>query len=104
MKGIVNVSKVMISCALLLGVGVAYSESTESSHNSTSAATLSKHFTIKKSNGNSRSLPKKLKYTKRVKKGVGYVTYSGYLTRVSYKKSGGKYIGTYSGTLKGRWS
>ncbi|WP_413220974.1 hypothetical protein [Staphylococcus aureus] len=46
MKGIVNVSKVMISCALLLGVGVAYSESTESSHNSTSAATLSKHFTI----------------------------------------------------------
>lgn len=36
MKGIVNVSKVMISCALLLGVGVAYSESTESSHNSTS--------------------------------------------------------------------
>ena len=59
-----------------------------------------KHFSTTKSAKSKKSLPAKVKYTKRVKQGVGHVTYSGYLKKKSVKKSGGKYVATYSGTLK----
>lgn len=104
MKSISSLSKVVIASALVLGVGSVYSETQGASHHSVSAKTLSKHFSVKKSAKSKKSLPKKIKYTKRVKEGAGHVTYSGYLTKKSVKKSGGKYVATYSGTLKGRWS
>lgn len=33
-----------------------------------------------------------------------HITYSGTLKRKSIKKSGNKYVATYSGTLNGHWS
>ena len=105
MKLVSSVSKVLIASALVLGVGSVYSEANnETSHNSVSAKALSKKFSVKKSAKSKKSLPAKIKYTKRVKEGVGHVTYSGYLKKKSAKKSGSKYVGTYSGTLKGHWS
>ncbi|HHA6632310.1 TPA: hypothetical protein ACONF0_002665 [Staphylococcus aureus] len=104
MKIVSSVSKVLIASALVLGVGATYSNLDNGAEQSVSAKTLSKHFSTTKSAKSKKSLPAKVKYTKRVKQGVGHVTYSGYLKKKSVKKSGGKYVATYSGTLKGHWS
>lgn len=104
MKIISGLSKVVIASALVLGVGSTVSHVDNNSSHSVDAKTLSKHFTVKKSAKSKKSLPGKIKYSKRVKQGAGHVTYSGYLSKKSVKKSGGKYVATYSGTLKGHWS
>lgn len=72
--------------------------------NTVEAATLSKSFTITKSASSASALPAKVYYSKRVKEGIGYVTYSGYLYKTSSYSGGGQYFATYSGTLSGVWS
>ncbi|WP_353462835.1 hypothetical protein PYH58_13120 [Mammaliicoccus sciuri] len=66
--------------------------------------TLSKYFTTTKSAPASSALPSKIYYSQRLKVGVGYVTYKGYLYKTGVKRVHNKYVGTYSGNLPGRWS
>ena len=99
-------SKIILASALVLGIVSVYTQVDSGSHSqhSASAKTLSKHFTTTKTAKSKKSLPSKVKYTKRVKEGVGHVTYSGYLKKKSVKKSGKKYVAKYSGTISGHWS
>ena len=107
-----KVSKIVLTSALLLGVSGTYASLDTHSHNfsnstqnTVNAKTLSEHFTVHKSAKKKSNLPKSIHYSKRVKKNkTMHITYSGTLKRKSIKKSGNKYVATYSGTLNGHWS
>jgi N-acetylmuramoyl-L-alanine amidase CwlA len=106
-----NLTKITVASALLLGLGGTYANIEHQSNNTLSHHTVDaktlpkKTFTTHRSAKKKSNLPKSIHYSKRVKKNkTMHITYSGTLKRKSIKKSGNKYVATYSGTLNGHWS
>ena len=91
-----NLTKITVASALLLGLGGTYANIEHQSK------TLPKKtFTTHRSAKKKSNLPKTVTYKKNWNKGKPNATFvKGKLKRVSVKKKGSKYIGTYKGKLQ----
>ena len=102
-----NLTKITVASALLLGLGGTYANREHQSNNTLSHHTVDaktlpkKTFTTHRSAKKKSNLPKTVTYKKNWNKGKPNATFvKGKLKRVSVKKKGSKYIGTYKGKLQ----